>query len=449
MRPILLSEWVSLLFPDVPEIRSSKMVSGVVIDSRQVQAGDVFFALPGARVDGHSFLQEASQKGAVAAVVSSEYSGGDFGLELIRVPSVSEALSSAGNCKYNLYEGVVVGITGSLGKTTVKVFLNAILSSAYTVFSTPKSYNTQLTVPLSLLMSGGDEDFLILEMGVSSPGDMSNLLKVVEPDVAVVTQVSSQHTAFFSDGKQGICQEKTRIFGVNKAQIQLLPRDSEFFDFMKNVNPMAEQFSFSFSNFLADFHYKSISDSGVMIATPFGDLSLNIKFPYKPAYINFLIAVSLATILGISPEEIESVLPNIKLPPMRFESMESNGITVINDAYNASPEAVLAALESLPEPGPQGKTVLVLGHMAELGAYSNEGHAIVAEVALKKAQAIFFIGDKWEPVQWMCKQSPCNVEFHPTPNSLVEKLKKLVCKGDVVLLKGSRIFALESLLSCF
>lgn len=158
MRPILLEEWSSLLLGmEIP--RSGKKVTGVAIDSRLVLPGDVFFALPGNRTSGHLFLKQAAQSGAVAAVVASDYHGPSYGLQLLRVADPREALRAAGRTQGALFHGEVIGITGSVGKTTTKNFANQLLSSVYKVFMSPKSYNSQLTLPLSVLMADGDEDF--------------------------------------------------------------------------------------------------------------------------------------------------------------------------------------------------------------------------------------------------------------------------------------------------
>lgn len=134
---------------------------------------------------------------------------------------------------------------------------------------------------------------------------------------------------------------------------------------------------------------------------------------------------------------------------MRFEQSVRNGIQIINDAYNACPEAMIAALDAIPNPSEGGKVILILGHMAELGNHSEEGHTVVANKALSKASIIFFIGEKWLPIRHLLKHDTCEVSFYPSAQGIEEILKKVVQQGDIVLLKGSRSLALESLLSCF
>ncbi|AAP05610.1 UDP-N-acetylmuramoyl-tripeptide--D-alanyl-D-alanine ligase [Chlamydia caviae] len=448
MQSILLEDWVSLMLSDVKYPRSGKKISGVAIDSRQVRPGDLFFALSGQCTDGHRFLKHAAQAGAVAAVVSKDYCGDSFGLELIIVNDPTEALKEAGENQSHLFQGTIVGITGSIGKTTTKVFANTFLSSVYKVYASPKSYNSQLTVPLSLLMADGNEDFIILEMGVSEPGNMKDLLSIVEPEVAVITNVVDQHAMNFSDkGIQGIAEEKGRI--LQNSRVQLLPKDSPWYPHFIKQASSSEKFSFAFHNETADFYYKAIRKDSVIISTPEGDIDFAISFPYQPAYSNLLISLSLAWLLEVPVDRIVHSCCDLQLPPMRFEQSMRNGIQVINDAYNACPEAMIAALDAIPHPSESGKIILILGHMAELGNYSEEGHTIVAKKALSKASIIFFIGEKWLPIQHVLNYGSCEVSFHPSAQGIEEILKKVVQQGDIVLLKGSRSLALESLLSCF
>ncbi|MBQ8498597.1 UDP-N-acetylmuramoyl-tripeptide--D-alanyl-D-alanine ligase [Chlamydia sp.] len=447
MRPILLEEWASLLL-DIKVPHSGKKVTGVAIDSRLVLPGDVFFALPGGRTNGHMFLKQAAQSGAVAAVVANDYHGPDHGLQLLRVADPRESLREAGRIQGALFQGEVIGITGSLGKTTTKSFTSQLLSSSYKVFASPKSYNSQLTLPLSILMADGDEDFLLLEMGVSEPNNMKSLLEVIEPTIGVITHIDVQHAMNFLDtGAKGIVEEKSLL--LERCGVQLMPKDSSWFSFFAKRNPAAEQFSFSMKNETADFYYRAIHSEGVLISAPDGDIELPVVFPYSPAYMNFIIAVALAWITNVPMDRLEQVSPSLFLPSMRFEQKERNGIRVINDAYNASPDAMFAALDAVPMPSDGGRIIFILGHMAELGRYSDECHIAVARKAVEKAHVVFFVGEKWLPVKEVVQDTDCLTGFYSSASEIIDVVKPLVHQGDVILLKGSRSLELETLLPCF
>lgn len=444
MQISFLEEWVSSFLPDIKKVRSTKRITGFAIDSRNVLPGDLFFALLGERVDGHSFLKQAAEAGAVAAIVSSEYSGPHFGLELIYVDAPVESLQTAARNKFDSLEGTVIGITGSVGKTTTKQFLNTMLAPFYKVYASPKSYNSQLTVPLSVLMTEGDEDYVLLEMGISQPGDMQNLIEIVEPEISVITNVYEQHLNHF-ESLDAIAKEKAHI--LTMSQVQLLPKDIKYYDYLKNVSPHAELFTFALHNETADFYFHAITKENVLIRTPDDIVDIPIHFPYQPAYHNFLISFALAWILGLPLDDIIETIPSLSLPNMRFERNCINGITFINDAYNACPQAMLEALKALPLPDPGGKIVMVLGHMVDLGAYTYEGHAIVAAAALEKANIIFFVGEHWAPIKQLYENSFCKIEFYQNVDDLAVCLPQSLNQGDVVLLKGSRLLSLEQVLN--
>lgn len=443
----VLFDWANEFLYENQYACSRKKISGFAIDSREVKKDNVFFAIKGERSDGCSFLREVAEKGAVAAVVPSDYSGPDFGMDLLLVPDVIASIRSAAQKFFIKHCPSMIGITGSVGKTTVKDFLTVLLSSGYNVSASPKSYNSQITMPLSILMSSGFEDFLVLEMAASEPGNIAALMDIAVPEIAVITNVLDQHALFYPGGVKDIFKEKVELFSAKKTKVHLFPKDSEFFQDFLSINPEADKFSFSLTDMNADFFYRAIHDQGVVIRTPSGDCRLDVIFPYKPAYVNFLIAVAVSWIAGLVQEDIATVVHQLKLPPMRFEKTERNGVVIINDAYNASPDAMIAALEAIPIPKPGNKVVLILGHMAELGSASEEGHIRVAALALSKANIVIFVGHFWSVVKSLSCNFDCEVEFCDDVDSILGKVPGILRKGDVVLLKGSRVCRLETILN--
>lgn len=445
MKAINLEEWVQFMLPGAIAPRSGKRVLGVAIDSRCVRSGDIFFALKGLHVDGHSYLDEAHRRGAIAAVVQED-DRGDYpdGLDIIRVPCTTQALQEAGNCKYNLLQGNVIGVAGSIGKTTVKTFLNQLLQPCYKTFVSPKSYNSQLTVPLSLLLADGDEDMVILEMGVSEPGNMQNLLKIVQPDMAILTRMVEQHTANFSDGLWGVIEEKSQI--LQASRLQIICKDPLYDTYLRQQKYFGERFTYSLFDELADFSYTGLAQDHVQIRTPDGEIELEMRLPYRPAYENFLAAFAMAWVLDVPLDYIQREALKLELPPMRFEKIHKQGVVFINDAYNACPEGMLAALEHLPIPEMGNRTVLVLGHMDDLGEHSLEHHVFIAHAALERADVVFFIGSKWQYVRALLDCSRAETYFLPSAQDVGQYLSRCLKSGDVVLLKGSRIFALEHVL---
>ncbi len=445
MKPIPLNVLAKML---KTRNRLQKLIHGVAIDSRNIRYGDLFFALPGEKVDGHSYLAEAASKGAAAAVVrrGSVKETGD--LPLIFVDNVLDALQDLARQVQAQRSSKVIAITGSLGKTTTKEFAAALLKSSYKIFSSPRSYNSQATLPLSLLMADGDEDLLILEMGMSKPGEMEKLVSIAPPDIAVITTVAIQHTCNFTDGLEGIYREKGKILSHPRTRLGIIHRDIvEHQSFKKFGN--CKKIHFSLHSKEADY-YLEITGSGVKIfQRDQPPIAIEISLPVKPLYQNYLAAVIIARSCNVPWEKIAERSILLRLPPMRFERVEKKGVLFINDAYNANPDSMKAALEHLPPPKIGGKVIAVLGDMSDLGIYAESGHASVAVSALKSADLLFCIGDHCETMRKIWKEKNKDVELFDAKEKLLMRLKESAKPGDVVLLKGSRIHALEKILEGF
>jgi len=445
MRPTSFDEFASLL-----NIHHSSraVVHGVAIDSRQVKEGDLFFALPGKKVDGHTFLKDVALKGAIGAVVREDFCGDDHGLSLLRVPDVTLALQEMARKSLARRSSQVIAITGSHGKTTTKEFTAAFLRTRYKIFASPLSYNSQLTLPLCILLADGDEDYLILEMGMSHEGNLKQLISVAPPDIALITAIAPQHAVNFSDGISGISREKASIFTHQRTRLGIVHRDICHYDQVISTGDCPKK-TFSLKDRGSDYFLETLPN-GVRVHVkgekPYECL---LNLPNKVHYHNFLAAVALAQILEISPAQIREVAPTLQLPPMRFEKVERQGILFINDAYNANPEAMQAAIENLPKPPAGKKTIAVLSEMDALGSHTEEGHRRVAEVALQHVDYLLCIGSHCETMHavWARCQKPA--QLFQTKQDLCTTLKDLVEPGDVVLLKGARSYALDQVLSYF
>jgi len=420
-------------------------LSGYAIDSRKVEKGDLFFALSGNRIDGHTFIPDAIKRGAAAAVVLESFVDENISIPLLRVPSVLEALQKGAQAALKKRSSKVIAITGSLGKTTTKTFITALLSQKYKVFASPQSYNSQVTLPLSILMSGGDEEYLILEMGMSEPGQIQKLVEIAPPDYALLTAIAVQHVVHFKDGLEGIAKEKAAIFTHPKTTLGLLSRDLPFFDAVYQTGRCQKK-TFSLQKEEADYFLKmppQFFSCGRAVC------ELPIELPIQAHYQNALAACALAFECGIEAEQIRQGASTFKLPPMRFEAVEKKGILFINDAYNANPDAMIAAIQSLPKPQACNKTVAILSEMDALGPYCTQGHAQVAATALKYVDFLICIGKRCEVMYHIWKKEKRKVKFYFTRAEAETELPALLESGDVVLLKGARLYALENILTLF
>lgn len=420
-------------------------VAGYQIDSRFISPGDLFFALKGEKVDGHRFLAEAKQRGAAGAVVEKRYSGADFGLPLFFVDDVLRSLQELAKSDLEESGARIVGITGSVGKTTTKDFIAEFLKAKYRVAKTPGNYNTKLTLPLSILNREGGEEVLVLEMGMSEPGDIGNLLKIASPEVAVLTKIALAHAANFPGGLNEIAKGKAEIFSSPKLRSAVY--DQGFTNFPEAIAaiPVEKRVSFSLENRVAD--YFLFSADGKETLDERGVRAYQFTLPFKERHVlhNFLAAVSAARQMKLEWDEINGRIPFLKLPKMRFECFETQGITYINDAYNANPESMRAALESLPQPKEGGKRIGVLGAMKPLGSFSDEAHCEVGRLAQKAIDHLLVYGEEAFPLFESFQEVKKPAEFFTDLKSLAGRLAALMSPGDVVLVKGSRVMQMEKI----
>jgi len=421
---------------------SDLQVSGYQIDSRLVKPGELFFALNGLRSDGHFFLEEVKRRGGVAAVVSKGYQGPDHGLILLPVNEVVESLQGLARHFIEASRAKIIGVTGSMGKTTTKEFIATLLEGKFKIGKTFSSYNTKLTFPLTLLNMQGDEEVLVLEMAMSEPGDIGRLLQIAVPDIAILTNIALAHVASFPGGVEEIAKEKASIFSSAKTKTAVFYHG--LYRFPEAVAGIGgEKVSFSQEDRSADY-FLSQTD-GKYLVDERGVRAYQFDPPYKQSHIlhNFLAAVSVAREMKLEWDEINQQIPKLMLPKMRFEQFEKEGIVFINDAYNANPDSMRAALSSLPEPKEGGKRIAVLGTMVELGKYSEEAHLEMGRFAQKYADRLLTFGDEGAGIGEGFREVKKPAEHFSDHKKLAESLRALMSPGDVVLVKGSRKMQLE------
>lgn len=416
-------------------------VSGYQIDSRMIGRGDLFFALKGEKVDGHQFLADVKAKGAVGAVVGKGYQGPDFGLILLPVEDVVASLQSLAHHFMKHCPAQIIGVTGSVGKTTTKEFTATLLEGKFKVGKTHLNYNTKLTYPITLLNRSGDEEVLVVELGMSEPKDLSRLIQIAAPDLAVLTKVAFSHGGNFERGIVDIAKYKAEIFLDSKTKKAVF--DHEVYAFSEAIEQIhGEKISFSLTDRNADYFLSPeyfIDERGVR--------AYRFDPPYKQSHLlhDFLAALVVARQMKMEWDQINTRLPFLKLPKMRFEQIEKDGVLLINDAYNANPASMKAALSHLPEPVEGGKRIAVLGMMADLGKEHNTLHREVGLFAQKYVDHLLVLGKEASGVFEAFQDAQKPAEQYADFPSLAERLKSLMRPGDVVLVKASRCVQMENL----
>lgn len=416
-------------------------VSGYQIDSRMIGPGDLFFALKGEKTNGHNYLAEVKRQGAIGAVVSKGYQGPDFGLILLPVEDVVLSLQELARHFMQECKSLIIGITGSLGKTTTKEFIATLLGGKFTVGKTYLNYNTKLTYPITLLNRSGNEDVLVVEMGMSEPGDIGKLIQIATPDIAVLTKIANVHVAYFQRGILDIAKYKAEIFSHPKTKKCIFYQElNEYPEAIEAIH--GGKVSFSLEDRNADYFL-----SNELFVDERGVRAYHFDPPYKQRHVlhNFLAAVAVARTLKLTWDEINAQVPKLRLPKMRFEQYEKEGIVFVNDAYNANPDSMKAALLSLPEPKEGAKKIAVLGMMVDLGPESDWFHRDVGIFAQKCVDHLLVIGEAATPIYEAFQEVKKPAEQYFSFDQLAARLKQLMNPGDVVLVKASRCVQMENL----
>lgn len=397
-------------------------VTGYQIDSRLVRAGDLFFAIRGEKNDGHDFLGQVAKKGAVGAVVSKTYLGPNYGLILLPVDDVAASLRALAKASLEGDSLQIIGITGSVGKTMTKDFIATLIEGKYRIQKTWQSQNSKLTLPLAVLNRERGLDVLVLEMGMSDPGDIRRLIEIAPPDIAVLTHVALAHAASFPGGLAEIAQEKGTIFSHPKTKLAIFGPD--FFEFPKEIAKIR-----CTKRVVSKSHLESAS-----------------RFQEPHILHNIRLAICVASAVGMSDAEILERMPHLELPKMRFEQFKKNGIHFIQDAFNASPQSMRAALFSLGNLKTGGKRIAVLGTMKELGSFSVSEHAEMGRYAEKHVDHLLVLGEEAKPLFDAFYALKTSAEFFCDLEKIALRLKEIAKEGDAVLIKGSRSMNMETIL---
>ena len=425
-------------------IKSKMSVSHFAFDSRDIKRGSLFFALKGYQHDGHTFLKEVAQKGGVGAVVSRSYVGPDYGLILFHVDNVLEALQMLAHQAYLKLNLFVIGVTGSVGKTTTKDFISSLLQEEYRVAHTPGNHNTQISLPFVLLNQKQSVEILVLEMGMSHPGEIKRLVAIAPPDWGVLTKVSLAHSAEFSS-LEAIAQEKATLFSHPKTKRAFLHSDTLYFQSICHL----EQLKCISSAKLcwADYFLKEKKHGIVLVERGVESPLFNLPFSAMHLYDNFLLAASVARAKGLSFAEIARAAQKLVLPPQRLTHVDYLGISFIDDSYNASPASMHACLDCLPQPKAGKKRIGVLASMQELGIFSECSHYEIGKKASSSLDHLICLGQEAMPLMKAFKQHGKPVDFCHNLDEVREALMRIMEPGDVVLIKGSRSHRLWTLLS--
>lgn len=421
----------------------SKKASGFQIDSRLVKPGDIFVALSDKR-DGHDFVTDAYKKGAIAAIVSKKIE--ENRLPLIHVHNVLEALNSIAKHCRKKFQGTLIAITGSTGKTTVKEMIANILQQDSKTLYSHKTFNNHIGVPLTLCRLNNSYKYAVLELGANHLGELIQLSKLAKPHIAIINNISEAHIAEFGSF-QNIIKAKSEIFsGVCQNGIAIIN------DHDKKITKQLKTASSKLRNILFNINKGSISAKNIQLfadsskftaVIPDGSMEIKLNIPGRHNIENALSAIS-ATHELVSKDYIINGLETLQSIPGRLRSIQLlKDIWIIDDTYNASPNSVIAAIQYLSTL--EGHKTLVLSDMAELGDRLEYHHKQIGTFA--KSLGINQVYTVGKDSKITSKFFGENGQHFLTKNELTQHLINNIHKEKFVLIKGSRSSKMENIVN--
>lgn len=425
-------------------IRSSagSMVKGVVLDSRKIEPGFLFIATKGERVDGHKFIPDVFEKGAVGVVCQDEPQQADG--PYILVKDSFQALKDIASYYRETMPVPVVGITGSVGKTSTKEFIAAVLAQKYKVHKTEGNYNNEVGVPLTLLAMPEDTEMAVIEMGINHFGEMHRLSQIVLPDICVMTNIGECHLEFLGS-RQGILKAKSEMFDFMNPQGSVCVNgDDDMLSTISEVHGKKPlRFGLSSSN---DIYADEIVNKGLLgseatihVKTEGREEKFSVSIPLPGIHMvyNALAATAAGLISGLCCEEIARGIASVSAVGGRSRVVNVGDFVLIDDCYNANPVSMEAALDLLTTA--EGRKIAVLGDMFELGSDEKALHARVgAYAAEKNIDCLICAGSLSEEMAKAAREAGMkNVFYFADTKALEEGLFSLIKKGDTILVKAS------------
>jgi UDP-N-acetylmuramoyl-tripeptide--D-alanyl-D-alanine ligase len=426
-------------------------VSGVTFDSREVQAGDLFVAMPGTVHDGHKFVEGALAAGAAGAIVSQAVSGPH-----VLVEDTFAALQALGRASRERSKATIFGVTGSVGKTSTKEALYAALerNRPGKVHRSVKSYNNHTGVPLSLARMPRDAEYAVLEMGMNNPGEIRTLAQQVRPHVALITAIAPAHIENLGS-IEAIADAKAEIFeGLEGEGIAIVPNDSEQRDRLVKAARRHADRIITFGGGDADVHAIHAVDangSGSLISAALLERELTFTISQRGAH---WVSNALAVLAAVEAVGADVPVAALALADMgglkgrgqrhRIE-LDGGEALLIDESYNANPASMAATLKSLGEEKEASRRIAVLGPMRELGEHSEELHARLAPaVRSARVDRLILIGEEMRPLE-QALDGAVEIDRAASVDQATETLMRLLRPGDAVLVKASNSVGLAKL----
>lgn len=432
-------ELFSSIFESLTSEKLNHPVLGICIDSRLIKRGDLFIAIDGQKSNGHEFLSSVAKKGGSAAIVKSN--DNEVQLQQVLVPDPIKTLSLLAREWRRNYDIPIIAITGSNGKTSTKELLVHVLSSKYETHATTGNQNTIIGLSLNLFQISDSHEVSVLELGASAAGEIRKLSQIAEPTHGVITNIAPAHLEGFGS-IDNIAKEKSELFKYLKQGVPFVNLTDPYIAKM-DFNEKKVTFGLSPScDFSGDIFQEDNGDLTLILNTNVITTSSNNLSFLK----NILTVSSIAITIGLEWSRLTEKIRSFKLPAGRCNVINKNNITIIDDTYNANLTSSLASLDYLKNFSTNGRKIFVFGDMYELGKSTKIQHR---QVGLKCSELsldlVFTLGEHTKNTNSALAGGIKNQHFSSKEN-LILTLKNELQSGDIILLKGSRGMAMETII---
>lgn len=445
MKPITLHEVAKACCGTLhgdPELK----ITSIVTDSRKAGDGSLFAAIKGARVDGHRFIPAVAEQGAVCVLCEEKP---DVEINYIKVESTLVALKGIAEYYRSLFTIPFVGITGSVGKTSTKEFISAVLAQKYNVHKTGGNFNNELGVPITLFGLEEEHEVAVIEMGISGFGEMTRLSKMVKPDISVITNIGYCHLENLGD-RDGVLRAKTEMFEyLKKDGVIILCHDDDKLRTVTDYHGIRPIFYGTGND---EYRAENITEKGLdgigctlihhaRMDDSVEDVRIDVTIPTMGRHnvLNALCAMAVGTQLGLSADEIKRGLESFENVGSRNHIIKTDTLTIIDDCYNANPTSTKAGLDTLSKLG--GRRIAILGDMKELGkdelALHREVGAYAKEVGIDMLVAVGPLSEA------TAEGYGEGAYYAATVERCIDRIKRYLRPGDTILVKASHSMQFE------
>ncbi|MEE9270067.1 MAG: UDP-N-acetylmuramoyl-tripeptide--D-alanyl-D-alanine ligase [Candidatus Krumholzibacteria bacterium] len=417
---------------------------GATIDTRTDCRQRLFFAMKGERTDGHRFASEALDRGCAAVVADDKDATvaiEDSGRPLLLVRSTLRALQELSRAYRDTLKIRVVAITGSAGKTTIKEYIRIILKKKYRVHSNPGNFNNHIGVPLTLLDTDHDKEYLVSEIGANHVGEVDFLSRMLRPDIGVVSNIGDAHIGLFGS-RDRIAEAKAELFaGIDPQGYAVLPQDDDYIELLSG-RAQCRVVTFGYADG-STFRLSAVQGADDHIRFQVNGEAVKITSFASYNVLNACAAFAVGDICGVESDRVREALGEFEPMAGRARVYQARGLTLVDDSYNANPTSMRAAISALVARA-AGRRVLVLGDMGELGSFSAEAHReLGAFIAQSGIDVVFWLGEQATHVKEGVKGTKIEFYGFDAPAGLVQAVTAKLQEGDVILVKGSRAAELD------